>query len=50
MREGAAEFRAAGIPATFIELPGIGHGHGLGPDAERVMNEAFDFIEAHADS
>jgi hypothetical protein len=47
MRAGYEAFRARGIPSLFIEVPGAGHGD-LGPDSERVMNEALDFVEKHA--
>ncbi len=46
MRAGAKAFAAAGIPTKFIEVPDVAHG-ALGPDAVRIMNEAFDFIEAN---
>jgi predicted esterase len=49
IRAGYEAFRAAGIPSLFIEVPGAGHGD-LGPDSERVMNEALDFVETHASS
>jgi predicted esterase len=44
MRAGYDAFRAAGIPAKYIEIPGAVHGD-LGADPNAVMNEAFDFIE-----
>lgn len=43
MRRGALRMQAAGIPATFLELPGAAHGE-LGPDGERVLREALSWL------
>jgi pimeloyl-ACP methyl ester carboxylesterase len=47
MRDGLKTLKAAGIRATFIELPDAAHGD-MGPEADRVMGEALDFIEKNA--
>jgi hypothetical protein len=44
MRAGARAFLAAGIPATYIVLPGAAHGE-MGPEAERAMGEALDWLQ-----
>lgn len=46
MRRGAVALERAGIPATFMLLPGAAHGQ-MGPDAERVMGEALDWMARH---
>jgi len=46
MRKGAAAMRAAGIPSTFMVLPGARHGD-MGAEAERVMGEALDWLFEH---
>jgi pimeloyl-ACP methyl ester carboxylesterase len=46
MRAAAAAFRRAGIPAAFMLLPGASHGQ-MGPEAERVMAEALDWVTEH---
>jgi pimeloyl-ACP methyl ester carboxylesterase len=46
MRRGVGAMRRAGIPSTFLELPGATHGE-MGPDAERVMGEALAWVFAH---
>lgn len=46
MQSGARELRASGIPSTFLILPGAKHGQ-MGPEAERVMTEAFDWLWAN---
>lgn len=43
MRAGVDALRDAGEPVRFLVLPGAGHGH-FGPDADRVMGEALDFL------
>jgi len=43
MREGVAELRDAGEPVRFLVLPDAGHGH-YGPEADRVMGQALDFL------
>jgi pimeloyl-ACP methyl ester carboxylesterase len=45
MRRGVQAFRAAGIPAEFFVLPRAAHGQ-MGPDAERVMRDVFDWLDA----
>jgi pimeloyl-ACP methyl ester carboxylesterase len=45
MRRGVKAFRAAGIPAEFFVLPRAAHGQ-MGPDAERVMSDVFDWLDA----
>jgi pimeloyl-ACP methyl ester carboxylesterase len=44
MKAGQRAFEKAGIPSTFITLPGAAHGE-MGPEAERVMKEALDWVE-----
>ena len=44
---GKRALAAAGIPSTFLELPGAKHGE-MGSDPERVMAEALDFLQTHA--
>ncbi len=46
MKQGATELQAAGVPSTYLEMPGAKHGQ-MG-DAERVFGEAFTWIEANA--
>jgi hypothetical protein len=46
MREGARRIAAAGIPATYLEMPGCTHGNVA--DGERVFGEAFDWLAANA--
>ncbi|MRG96593.1 hypothetical protein [Polyangium spumosum] len=46
MQQAAAELQAAGIPSTYLEMPGARHGQ-MG-DAERVFGEAFAWLEANA--
>jgi predicted esterase len=46
IRAGAKALAAAGVPSTYLEMPGTRHGD-MG-DAERVMGEAFDWLEANA--
>lgn len=43
MRRGAARMQAAGIRATFMELPGAAHGE-MGPHGERVLSEALTWV------
>jgi pimeloyl-ACP methyl ester carboxylesterase len=44
MREGVERLTKAGIPATFMALPGARHGQ-MGPEAEGVMERAFAWLE-----
>ena len=44
MRDAVPRLRAAGIPATFMELPGARHGD-MGPMAHDVMKSALDWLE-----
>ncbi|KYF67152.1 hypothetical protein BE15_31270 [Sorangium cellulosum] len=46
MKEGAGGLMAAKIPAVYREMPGARHGEM--PDAERVMDEALDWLDANA--
>jgi pimeloyl-ACP methyl ester carboxylesterase len=46
MREAARRFERAGVPATYLEMPGCTHGNIA--DGERVFGEAFDWLFAHA--
>ncbi len=44
MKEGAGGLMAAKIPAVYREMPGARHGEM--PEAERVMDEALDWLDA----
>ncbi|KYG05102.1 hypothetical protein BE21_42870 [Sorangium cellulosum] len=46
MKEGAGGLMAAKIPAVYREMPGARHGEM--PEAERVMDEALDWLDANA--
>lgn len=46
MKQGAEALRAAGVPATYLEMPGARHGQLL--DAERLMGEALTWLDANA--
>jgi len=46
MQRAAGALEAAGIPATYLEMPGAKHGQ-MG-DAERIFSEAFSYLDAHA--
>ncbi|WP_394841137.1 hypothetical protein LZC95_29210 [Pendulispora brunnea] len=46
MKEGAAALTRANVPATFIEIPNAHHGALL--EGERIMGEAFAWLETHA--
>jgi pimeloyl-ACP methyl ester carboxylesterase len=46
MKDGAARIRRAGVPATYLEMPGCTHGDVA--DAERVFGEAFDWLDDNA--
>lgn len=46
MKESMRALQSAGVPATFIEIPGARHGQLL--DAERVMGEALDWLASNA--
>lgn len=43
LRAGVAALHDAGEPVRFLVLPDVGHGH-YGPDADRVMGKALDFL------
>jgi pimeloyl-ACP methyl ester carboxylesterase len=45
MEEGAKRLVRIGVPATFLEIPRARHGQIL--EAERVMDDAFTWLEAH---
>lgn len=47
MKAGMRALRAAGVPATFIEIPGARHG-AMGKTPERTMGEALDWLRANA--
>jgi pimeloyl-ACP methyl ester carboxylesterase len=47
MRGAVPRLERAGVPATFIELPGAHHGS-MGEDPEETMAEALDFLDEHA--
>jgi|SRR5579859_7795556 len=46
MRDGAARIRGAGIPSTYLEMPGCTHGNLA--DGERIFTEAFDWLASNA--
>jgi pimeloyl-ACP methyl ester carboxylesterase len=46
MKAGVRAFEKAGIPSIFMTLPGAAHGE-MGPEAERAMGEALDWVEAN---
>jgi pimeloyl-ACP methyl ester carboxylesterase len=46
MREGAERLSKAGIPATFMVLPGARHGE-MGPKAQEMMGRALSWLEEH---
>ncbi|MDI3286785.1 hypothetical protein [Polyangium sp. 15x6] len=46
MKQAAEELQAAGIPSTYLEMPGAKHGQ-MG-DAERIFGEAFAWLEKNA--
>jgi pimeloyl-ACP methyl ester carboxylesterase len=48
MRDGARHIGAVGVPATYLEMPGCTHGNIA--DGERVFDQAFDWLDAHARS
>lgn len=47
MKGGKRDLINAGIPSTFLVLPGATHG-AMGPASERVMGEALDWLWDHA--
>jgi pimeloyl-ACP methyl ester carboxylesterase len=49
MKAGARAFSAAGIPATFMVLPGATHG-AMGPTPELTMGEALAWLFEHSAS
>jgi pimeloyl-ACP methyl ester carboxylesterase len=46
MKAGMRDLRNAGIPSTFLVLPGATHG-AMGPASERVMGDALDWLWEH---
>jgi pimeloyl-ACP methyl ester carboxylesterase len=46
MRDGARRITAAGVPATYLEMPGCTHGNIA--DGEHVFEEAFEWLSANA--
>lgn len=44
MRDGADRLRTAGIPATFMVLPGARHGE-MGPEGQEMMGKALAWLE-----
>jgi pimeloyl-ACP methyl ester carboxylesterase len=46
MRDAARRIAAAGVPATYLEMPGCTHGNIA--DGERVFETAFDWLKDHA--
>jgi pimeloyl-ACP methyl ester carboxylesterase len=46
MKAGQRELEAIGVPAIFLPLPEAAHGE-MGPDAERVMSRAFEFLRSN---
>lgn len=42
-RASARALKATGVPATFMLIPGAGHG-AMGPTPERTMGEALDWL------
>jgi hypothetical protein len=48
MRDAARRVSAAGVPATYLEMPGCTHGNIA--DGEHVFDTAFDWLTEHAAS
>jgi pimeloyl-ACP methyl ester carboxylesterase len=46
MRDAAKHLVKAGVPATYVEMPGCTHGNVA--DGEHVFGEAFDWLEANS--
>ncbi|MFT3772722.1 MAG: hypothetical protein QM820_45615 [Minicystis sp.] len=46
MKDGTKALLNAGVPSTYLEMPGARHGEMR--DAERIMREAFDWLDANA--
>jgi len=46
MRDAARRINAAGVPATYLEMPGCTHGNIA--DGERVFETAFEWLTEHA--
>jgi pimeloyl-ACP methyl ester carboxylesterase len=46
MRDAAKRITAAGVPATYLEMPGCTHGNIA--DGERMFETAFDWLTEHA--
>lgn len=46
MKDGARTLAAAGIPATYLEMPDAHHGQMT--EAERIMDEALDWLDANS--
>ena len=47
MKTGMRALRAAGVPVTFIEIPGARHG-AMGITPEQTMGQALDWLAANA--
>jgi pimeloyl-ACP methyl ester carboxylesterase len=47
MKAGMRALRAAGVPVTFIEIPGARHG-AMGKNPEQTMGTALDWLAANA--
>jgi pimeloyl-ACP methyl ester carboxylesterase len=46
MRDAARRITAAGVPATYLEMPGCTHGNIA--DGERIFDTAFDWLNDNA--
>ena len=46
MKEATARFVKAGIPSTYVEMPGCTHGNIT--DDDRTFDAAFDWLRANA--
>ena len=46
MRDAARRIAAAGVPATYLEMPGCTHGNIA--DGEHVFETAFDWLGEHS--
>jgi pimeloyl-ACP methyl ester carboxylesterase len=46
MKAGARAFRAAGVPSTYVEIPGARHGE-MGRTPEQTMGEALQWALQH---
>jgi pimeloyl-ACP methyl ester carboxylesterase len=45
MKTGGRKLQQQGVPTVFLELPEAAHGE-MGPDSERVMSQAFEFLQS----